>query len=269
MKKITTSAWRSARPSPSPARLRPQIKMGVTGPLTGPNAAFGAQLKNGAEQAVEDINAAGGILGQKITLELRRRRVRSQAGRLGRQQVRRRRRQVRGRPLQLRRHDAGLRSLCGERHPRRSRRPRPTRRSPSAACGTPSAPAAATISRARSPATTSLDEVQGQEDRHRPRQDDLRPGPRRRDQEGDERKGGMKEVALRRRQRRREGLFGARLQDQGIRRRPRLLGRPAHRRRPDRAPDARPGHQGSADGRRRHHRRTSSPRSAAPASKAR
>jgi len=44
------------------------IKMAVTGPLTGPNAAFGAQLKNGVEQAVEDINAAGGILGQKIVL---------------------------------------------------------------------------------------------------------------------------------------------------------------------------------------------------------
>ncbi len=47
-----------------------QIKMGVAGPLTGPNAAFGAQLKNGVEQAVEDINAAGGILGQKITVSL-------------------------------------------------------------------------------------------------------------------------------------------------------------------------------------------------------
>src|SRR6202045_579860 len=45
-----------------------QIKMGVAGPITGPNAAFGAQLKNGTEQAVNDINAAGGILGQKITL---------------------------------------------------------------------------------------------------------------------------------------------------------------------------------------------------------
>jgi branched-chain amino acid transport system substrate-binding protein len=43
-----------------------QIKLGVAGPITGPNAAFGAQLKNGAEQAAEDINAAGGILGQKI-----------------------------------------------------------------------------------------------------------------------------------------------------------------------------------------------------------
>src|SRR3954471_19053239 len=43
-----------------------QIKIGVAGPITGPNAAFGAQLKNGVEQAVEDINAAGGINGQKL-----------------------------------------------------------------------------------------------------------------------------------------------------------------------------------------------------------
>ena len=46
-----------------------QIKMAVTGPITGPNAAFGAQLVNGTQQAVDDINKAGGILGQKITLE--------------------------------------------------------------------------------------------------------------------------------------------------------------------------------------------------------
>ncbi len=45
-----------------------QIKMGVEGPITGPNAAFGAQLKNGAEQAAADINAKGGILGKKIEL---------------------------------------------------------------------------------------------------------------------------------------------------------------------------------------------------------
>ena len=45
-----------------------QIKMGVAGPVTGPNAAFGAQLKNGTEQAIKDINAAGGIMGQQITM---------------------------------------------------------------------------------------------------------------------------------------------------------------------------------------------------------
>ncbi|MBV8107269.1 MAG: branched-chain amino acid ABC transporter substrate-binding protein, partial [Hyphomicrobiales bacterium] len=46
-----------------------QIKLGVAGPITGPNAAFGAQLTNGTQQAVDDINKAGGILGQQITLE--------------------------------------------------------------------------------------------------------------------------------------------------------------------------------------------------------
>ncbi|WP_152045440.1 branched-chain amino acid ABC transporter substrate-binding protein [Aureimonas psammosilenae] len=46
------------------------IKIGVMGPLTGPNAAFGAQLQKGAEQAVADINAAGGINGEKLSLEL-------------------------------------------------------------------------------------------------------------------------------------------------------------------------------------------------------
>ncbi|AWM89141.1 branched chain amino acid ABC transporter substrate-binding protein [Microvirga sp. 17 mud 1-3] len=45
-----------------------QIKIGVAGPITGPNAAFGAQLKNGVEQAVADINAAGGVNGQKLEL---------------------------------------------------------------------------------------------------------------------------------------------------------------------------------------------------------
>jgi branched-chain amino acid transport system substrate-binding protein len=44
------------------------VKFGVAGPITGGSAAFGAQLKKGAEQAAEDINAAGGILGEKIVL---------------------------------------------------------------------------------------------------------------------------------------------------------------------------------------------------------
>ena len=46
------------------------VKLGVFGPITGPSAAFGAQLKNGAEQAVADINAAGGIMGEKISLSV-------------------------------------------------------------------------------------------------------------------------------------------------------------------------------------------------------
>jgi branched-chain amino acid transport system substrate-binding protein len=43
--------------------------IGVAGPLTGQYASFGQQLKNGAELAAVDINAAGGVLGKKITLE--------------------------------------------------------------------------------------------------------------------------------------------------------------------------------------------------------
>src|SRR5437868_15393953 len=43
-----------------------QVKLGVAGPITGGSATFGAQLKNGVEQAIADINSAGGILGQKI-----------------------------------------------------------------------------------------------------------------------------------------------------------------------------------------------------------
>ncbi|MCJ9752151.1 branched-chain amino acid ABC transporter substrate-binding protein [Neorhizobium sp. BETTINA12A] len=46
------------------------IVIGVGGPLTGPNAAFGAQLQKGAEQAAADINAAGGINGEKIKIVL-------------------------------------------------------------------------------------------------------------------------------------------------------------------------------------------------------
>ena len=46
-----------------------QVKFGVGGPITGANAATGAQMKNGVDQAATDINAAGGILGQKIAVE--------------------------------------------------------------------------------------------------------------------------------------------------------------------------------------------------------
>ncbi len=47
-----------------------QIKIGTAGPITGSNASFGAQLKAGAEQAVADINAKGGVLGKQLELEV-------------------------------------------------------------------------------------------------------------------------------------------------------------------------------------------------------
>lgn len=45
-----------------------QVKVGVGGPITGANATFGAQLKNGAEQWAADVNATGGLLGQKVEI---------------------------------------------------------------------------------------------------------------------------------------------------------------------------------------------------------
>ncbi|GLZ87907.1 branched chain amino acid ABC transporter substrate-binding protein [Metapseudomonas resinovorans] len=44
------------------------IKVGVAGPHTGANATYGDQLWRGAVQAAEDINAKGGINGEKIVL---------------------------------------------------------------------------------------------------------------------------------------------------------------------------------------------------------
>ena len=55
MKKMLLAGLALGLGSPSRARRSAQIKIGVAGPITGPNAAFGAQLKNGVEQAVEDI----------------------------------------------------------------------------------------------------------------------------------------------------------------------------------------------------------------------
>src|SRR6185503_10870814 len=47
---------------------RADIVIGVAGPMTGSNAAFGEQFRRGAERAVADLNAKGGVLGQKLRL---------------------------------------------------------------------------------------------------------------------------------------------------------------------------------------------------------
>jgi branched-chain amino acid transport system substrate-binding protein len=44
------------------------IPIAVVGPITGSNAALGEQMKRGAEMAVADINAKGGVLGKKLDL---------------------------------------------------------------------------------------------------------------------------------------------------------------------------------------------------------
>jgi len=44
------------------------IPVAVVGPITGQDAAFGEQMKRGAEMAVKDINAKGGVLGKQLRL---------------------------------------------------------------------------------------------------------------------------------------------------------------------------------------------------------
>jgi len=68
MNRITTLALALGFALATAGTAAAQVKIGVEGPITGPNATFGAQLKNGAEQAAADLNAKGGILNQKISL---------------------------------------------------------------------------------------------------------------------------------------------------------------------------------------------------------
>jgi len=66
MKTITTLGFALGIAMITAGTAGAQGKFGVGGPITGPSAATGAQMKNGVDQAAIDINAAGGILGQKI-----------------------------------------------------------------------------------------------------------------------------------------------------------------------------------------------------------
>jgi branched-chain amino acid transport system substrate-binding protein len=47
-----------------------EIQIGVAGPMTGQYASFGEQFRIGAEQAVADINAAGGVNGEMLSLSI-------------------------------------------------------------------------------------------------------------------------------------------------------------------------------------------------------
>ena len=69
MKRITTLGLALGFAIALAGTASAQVKFGMAGPITGPSAATGAQMKNGVDQAAEDINKTGGILGQKITVE--------------------------------------------------------------------------------------------------------------------------------------------------------------------------------------------------------
>ena len=50
------------------AKAQDEIVVATVGPITGQYASFGEQMKRGAELAVADINAKGGVLGKKLKL---------------------------------------------------------------------------------------------------------------------------------------------------------------------------------------------------------
>ncbi len=70
MKRMTIAAVAAAAFLLDGHAARADIEIATAGPITGQYASFGAQMRAGAEQAVEDINAAGGVLGQQLVLSI-------------------------------------------------------------------------------------------------------------------------------------------------------------------------------------------------------
>jgi branched-chain amino acid transport system substrate-binding protein len=60
----------SSSPSAAAATCTAPIKMGLTTALTGPVALLGVQARNGVEFTIGEINAEGGIAGQKVELSV-------------------------------------------------------------------------------------------------------------------------------------------------------------------------------------------------------
>ena len=224
------------------------ITVATVGPITGQLAAMGEQYSQGAKKAVEDINKAGGVNGEKLVLEIGDDACDpKQAVNVANQLA-----------------SKGVKFVAGH------------------LCSGSSIPASKVYEEEGilqiTPASTNpkftdeggwnvarvcgRDDAQGtvrrrlprqglrrQEGRHRRRQVGLRQGPRRRDPQGDERRrphGSAERVD----QRRREGLFRSRLQAQGCRRRSRLLRRLSPGSRPHPEADGRTGPQRQDDVRR-------------------
>jgi branched-chain amino acid transport system substrate-binding protein len=58
-----------AVPLAAPQIAAADVVIGVAGPMAGELAPLGAEMRDGAAQAATDINAAGGVLGQQVTVE--------------------------------------------------------------------------------------------------------------------------------------------------------------------------------------------------------
>ncbi|WP_069879183.1 branched-chain amino acid ABC transporter substrate-binding protein [Bosea sp. BIWAKO-01] len=68
--KFFVSAAFAATLLASAPAARADIVIGLIAPLTGPVAAYGDQVRNGAEAAIDAINKKGGVLGEKLVLKL-------------------------------------------------------------------------------------------------------------------------------------------------------------------------------------------------------
>ena len=69
MKRILATAAAIALGFGLTAARADDVTIAVAGPFTGDNAAFGVQLKLGADAAMKDINAAGGVNGKMVKIE--------------------------------------------------------------------------------------------------------------------------------------------------------------------------------------------------------
>ena len=92
---------------------RADVLIGMAGPITGKNAWFGEQMERGAELAVADINAAGGVLGQQVAADHGGRLLRSRAGGRRRKEAGQRRCDLRRRTHLLGGLDPGIGDLRG------------------------------------------------------------------------------------------------------------------------------------------------------------
>jgi branched-chain amino acid transport system substrate-binding protein len=70
MNKLRLGAWALAFGLVAAPAMAQDITVAVAGPMTGGQATFGRQMKNGADQAIADLNAAGGVLGRKLKLQV-------------------------------------------------------------------------------------------------------------------------------------------------------------------------------------------------------
>ncbi|HEX4193848.1 MAG TPA: branched-chain amino acid ABC transporter substrate-binding protein, partial [Stellaceae bacterium] len=70
MKKLFAIALISAIGMAAGSARADDIKIAVAGPITGSDAAIGEQMRRGGAQAVQDLNAKGGLLGKQINLSI-------------------------------------------------------------------------------------------------------------------------------------------------------------------------------------------------------